>query len=173
MADFVTTKEFKTPYVISTGQPHRPTAIKTKQFRKGDIISGEMKTSHGKPAFVLYKGVMVIPLTCIRQVITKEINTNLGADGDTKTTTPPKEGSSGSIKVVGGKTASTEEKKKRYLDGIIVGALAGFGATYYAEKKGWIPMPSQKNKIIGAVVGALAGFYVVYRFGLDKTTTKK
>ncbi|MEI7960700.1 MAG: hypothetical protein WCI04_00030 [archaeon] len=170
MADFVATKEFKTPYVISTGQPHRPTAIKTKQFQKGDIISGEMKTSKGKPAFVLYKGVMVIPLTCIRQVITKEINTNTtsGADGDTKTTTPPKEGS-GSIKVVG-KTVNTEEKKKRYLDGIIVGALAGFGATYYAEKKGWIPMPSQKNKIIGAVVGALAGFYAVYRFGLDKTT---
>jgi hypothetical protein len=166
--DFVATKDFKSPYVVATGQPHRPTSIKAKQFKKGEIITGEIKTSQGKPAFVLHRGVMVVPLSCVRQVITKEIGTTpetkittIGADGETTGTMPRK----GSIKVSG---LTSEEKKKRYLDGIIIGALAGFGATYFAEKKGWIPTASQKNKVIGAVVGALAGVYVVYRFGMDK-----
>ena len=167
--DFVATKDFKSPYVVATGQPHRPTSIKTKQFKKGEIISGEIKTSQGKPAFVLYRGVMVVPLSCVRQVITKEIGatpetkmTTVGADGETTVVAPK-----GSI-TVNKKGTANEEKKKRYLDGILLGALAGFGATYFAEKKGWIPTASQKNKVIGAVAGALIGVYAVYRFGLDK-----
>ena len=71
--DFVATTDFTTPYVIATGQPHKPTQICKKKFRKGDIITGEVKTVKGKPSFVLHKGVMVIPFSCVKQVITKDI----------------------------------------------------------------------------------------------------
>ena len=53
-----------------------------KQFRKGDIITGEIKTVKGKPSFVLHKGVMVIPFSCVRQIITKEIQVNSNATGE-------------------------------------------------------------------------------------------
>ena len=159
--DFVATQNFKSPYVVSTGMPHKPTQIKTKSFRKGDIIVGEMKTDKfGKPAFVMHKGVMVVPLSCVKIVVTKDINPNVtsNAEGDNVPTKPP-------VKTINiNKPTSETEKKKKYLDGMIIGALAGFGAAYYAEKKGWIAVPEQKNKIIGAVVGALAGAYMVFRF---------
>ena len=71
--DFVATQDFSTPYVIATGQPHRPTQICKKKFKKGDIITGEIKTAHGKPSFVLHKGVMLIPLSCVKQIVVKDI----------------------------------------------------------------------------------------------------
>ena len=160
--DFVATQDFKSPYVISTGMPHKPTQIKTKAFKRGEIIVGEMKTDkYGKPAFVMHKGVMVVPLSCVKIVVTKDINPNVtsNAEGGDISAKPP-------VKTIAINKATTSvtEKKKKYLDGMILGALAGFGATYYAEKKGWIPLPEQKNKIIGTVLGALAGAYVVFRF---------
>jgi hypothetical protein len=84
--DFVAKQDFKTPYVVSTGQPHRPTQIKVKSFKKGEIISGEIKTANGKPDFILYKGVMVVPLSCVKQIITKDISVSSveGADADSK-----------------------------------------------------------------------------------------
>ena len=139
--------------------PHKPTQIKTKSFKKGEIIVGEMKTDKfGKPAFVMHKGVMVVPLSCVKIVVTKDINPNVSssADGGDISAKPKT--------VVVNKPTSDTEKKKKYLDGMILGALAGFGAAYYAEKKGWIAVPEQKNKVIGAVIGALAGAYVVFRF---------
>jgi hypothetical protein len=157
--DFVATQDFKSPYVVSTGMPHKPTQIKTKSFKKGEIIVGEMKTDKfGKPAFVMHKGVMVVPLSCVKIVVTKDINPNVSssADGGDISAKPKT--------VVVNKPTSDTEKKKKYLDGMILGALAGFGAAYYAEKKGWIAVPEQKNKVIGAVIGALAGAYVVFRF---------
>jgi hypothetical protein len=158
--DFVATQDFKSPYVVSTGMPHKPTQIKTKSFKKGEIIIGEMKTDkYGKPAFVMHKGVMVVPLSCVKIVVTKDINPNVtsNADGGDISAKPK-------TVVLSKSATSTTEKKKKYLDGMILGALAGFGATYYADKKGWISLPEQKHKIIGAVVGALAGAYVVFRF---------
>lgn len=157
--DFVATQDFKSPYVVSTGMPHKPTQIKTKSFKKGEIIVGELKNDkYGKPAFVMHKGVMVVPLSCVKIVVTKDINPNVSssADGGDISAKPKT--------VVVNKPTSDTEKKKKYLDGMILGALAGFGAAYYAEKKGWIAVPEQKNKIIGAVVGALAGAYMVFRF---------
>jgi hypothetical protein len=165
--DFVATRDFKSPYVISTGMPHKPTAIKMKDFKKGEIISGSMIKKNGKPAFVMYKSTIVVPLSCIKQVIVKDINAPVtsSAEGDTKTETKPRV-------VVDIKSNGKSVDKKKYFDGIIVGALVGFGATFLAEKKGWIAVPSQKNKMIGAGVGAVIGLYVAYRF-LGKSTDKK
>jgi len=159
--DFVATKDFKSPYVVSTGMPHRPTQIKAKVFKKGEIISGELKDSKGKPAFVLYKGVVVVPLSCVKQIITKDINAGTGisnAEGDSQ--------SESKVKVTVDKTKSSKTSKDnvKYLDAVIVGGIVGFAGVYFAEKKGWIALPTQKNKIIGAVAGALLGAYLVFRF---------
>jgi hypothetical protein len=152
--DFVAVQDFVTPYVVSTGMPHKPTKICKKKFKKGEIITGEIKTANGKPSFVLHKGVMVVPLTMVKQVITKDIVVSNFND-EAKKTNPKVE-----IKVQG----TTEQKKKAYMDAIIIGALLGFGGTILAEKQGWITTMDKKNKLIGAAVGAVAGIYYIYRF---------
>lgn len=152
--DFVATQDFKTPYVIATGQPHKPTQICLKRFKKGEIITGEIKTAQGKPSYVLHKGVMMIPLSCVKQLITKDIVLS-NVEGETKKDNPKVE-----VKVL--KTA--DQKNKSYIDGVIVGALAGFGGVILAEKQGWIATIEKKNRITGAVIGAIIGCYIVYRF---------
>lgn len=152
--DFVATQDFKTPYVVSTGQPHKPTQICVKKFKQGDIITGEIKTVKGKPAFIMHKGVMVVPLSCVKQVITKDIVIS-NLDGEAPKTNPKVE-----VKVI----KTSDEKNKKYIDGLIVGGLAGFGATILAEKQGWIATVETKNRVIGAVIGAVIGCYAVYRF---------
>ena len=152
--DFVAVQDFVTPYVVSTGMPHKPTKICKKQFRKGEIITGEIKTANGKPSFVLHKGVMVVPLAMVKQVITKDIVVS-NADDQVKKTNPKVE-----VKV----QATSEQKKKFYFDAIIVGSLLGFAGTLVAEKQGWVTNVDIKNRLIGAGIGALIGVYYVYRF---------
>ena len=172
--DFLVKKDFKTPYIIATGQPHRPTEVKVKLFKKGQIVSGEIQKTNGKASYVLHKGSMVIPLSCIDKVVTQKITNQIevsSAEGDTKQAT-----STGKITIdpkgkgIPVTTASSDEKKKKYLDAIIVGAVIGVVGVFYAEKKAWLPNVEQKNKIIGGLVGALAGAYLVYRFS---NSTKK
>ena len=154
--DFVATTDFVTPYVIATGQPHKPTQICKKQFRKGDIITGEIKTVRGKPSFVLHKGVMVIPFSCVKQVITKdiEVKSNLTAQKAIEKANPKVE-----IRVP---TTSVEAKKKM-MDGAIFGAILGFGGVILAEKQGWITGEDKKNRLYGAIIGAFLGGYYIYR----------
>lgn len=154
--DFVATTDFITPYVIATGQPHKPTQICKKQFRKGDIITGEIKTVRGKPSFVLHKGVMVIPFSCIKQVITKdiEVKSNLTAQKSIEKANP---------KVVVKVPTTTVEAKKKMMDGAIFGAILGFGGVILAEKQGWIMGEDKKNRLYGAIIGAFLGGYLIYR----------
>lgn len=152
--DFVAVQDFVTPYVVATGMPHKPTKICKKKFRKGEIITGEIKTSKGKPSFVLYKGVMVVPLAMVKQVITKDIVVS-NVEGDIKKSNPKVE-----VKI----QKTSEEKRKAYVDGIIVGSLLGFAGTLIAEKQGWVTNVDKKNRLIGAGIGALIGVYYVYRF---------
>jgi len=168
--DFVATTDFKTPYVVSTGMPHKPTKIMTKNFKKGDIICGELKESKGKPAFVLYKGVMVIPLNVIKKVVTMDINTQTSSANGVGTSGSSEEPA---VRVQQTPKTVAEAKKKaglnKYLDAVILGAILGYGVTYFAEKKGWLPTAvDQKNKLIGASIGALGGAYMVYRFKSSK-----
>lgn len=172
--DFVATQDFKSPYVISTGMPHKPTAIKTKTFKKGEIISGNMIKKDGKPAFIMYKNTIVVPLSCVKQVLVKDINTitdkNSSADGSTNSAS-----SDNKPKVtIDIKSNGKSVDKRKYLDAVIVGGLIGLGVTFYAENKGWLAVATQKNKIIGTVSGALAGAYLMYRFGgkLNSNTKK-
>jgi hypothetical protein len=154
--DFVATQDFVTPYVVSTGQPHKPTQICKKKFRKGDIITGEVKTVKGKPSFVLHKGVMVIPFSCVKQVVVKDIViSNLDGTSDTQKTNPKVE-----VKVI----KSADVKNKKYIDGILIGAVVGLGGVILAEKQGLIVNIDKKNKIYGAIAGAVLGAYYIYRF---------
>jgi hypothetical protein len=153
--DFVATQDFVTPYVISTGMPHKPTKICKKKFKKGEIITGEIKTANGKPSFVLHKGVMVVPLSMVKQVITKDINLS-NIEGDSKgTKIDPKV----EVKVI----KPSSEKNKKMMDGVVVGAILGFVAVLIAEKQGWVTTPDKKNKLIGVAVGGVLGGYYMYR----------
>ncbi len=151
--DFVATQDFVTPYVVATGMPHKPTRICKKTFKKGDIITGEIKTVKGKPSFVLHKGVMVIPFSVIEQIVTKKIAFS-GADGVVTKDNPP-------VKLTPLKNSS--QKKINYIDSGVIGAVVGFAGVILAEKQGWIAQVDGKNRIYGAIVGGLFGMYLVYR----------
>ena len=153
--DFVATTDFISPYVIATGMPHQPTKICKKQFKKGEIITGEIKTVKGKPSFVMHKGVMVIPFSCIKQVITKNIEMQSGADAVKVAKDNPKV----EVRV----PSITLERKKKAMDGAIFGAILGFAGVMVAEKQGWMNAEEKKNRLYGAMIGAFLGGYYVYR----------
>ena len=150
--NFVVTKNFKSPYAVATGLPHKPTGLKTMPFKKGQIISGELKKDgRGDTAFVMYKGTIVVPLDCVKQVVTKEVNMS-NAVGPVRSS------------IVMNRPQTKVEEKNMYIDAIILGAIAGFASVYYAEKKGMIETTSMNNKIIGAALGGAAFGYLTYRF---------
>jgi hypothetical protein len=152
--DFVATKDFVTPYVVSTGMPHKPTRICKKKFKKGEIITGEIKTANGKPAFVLHKGVMVVPLAVVKQVITRDLQVS-NAVGDNVAKSNPK------VEVRLG--ATKKDTDKQYIDALVIGAIVGFAGIIIAEKQGWIANIDKKNRLYGAIGGAILGAYIVYR----------
>ena len=152
-ATYLVTADFKTPYVTSTPDPRNPTKINWKVFRKGDLLSGELKHSNNKPAFVLYNGVAVIPLSVIKAVVTKEIVSNAGGPENTAPL-----GSETTKKIV-----EVKSPKVRYADAAIFGALVGMAGVFLANKKGWIKVPDNMNYAYGAGIGAAAGAYIIYR----------
>lgn len=153
--DFVATQEFETPYVIATGQPHRPTQICKKKFKKGEIITGEIKTAKGKPSFVLHKGVMLIPLSCVKQVITRDIT--VGADSAVSDNTIK-----ANPKVEVRTIKTSDQKNKDYFGGVLIGGALGLAGAILAEKQEWIPA-EKKNKMYGIIAGALIGIYFIYK----------
>jgi hypothetical protein len=153
-ATYMVTQDLKTPYQVSTGRAKDPIAIKWKRFKKGELIAGELKHANNKPAFILFNGVCVIPLSVVRAVVTKDILTSSASgNGDT---TP-----------LGGETTkkivTPENKKLRYADAAIVGALVGLAGVYLAHKKAWITVPDKMNYAYGAGIGAAAALYFIYR----------
>jgi hypothetical protein len=151
---YVLVQDFNAPYVVATGMAHKPSRIMIKKYRKGDIIEGELKTTGGKPTIVLVRGVIPIPVTMLRVVVTKEILSS--ANG--APTAKPQLNTATTINTVSAKKTNT-----RYLDSGIIGAILGIGAVYLAEKQGWIATAETKNKLYGAAVGAVLGMYFVYR----------
>ena len=148
---YVLIQDFKAPYVVATGMPHKPSKIMLKKYVKGEIITGELKTAKGKPAIVLLNGIIPIPVTVLKEVVTKEISNSVNGTQGTIKTNPTQS-------VITVKKAST-----KYLDAGIIGAILGIGAVYLAEKQGWITVPDKKNKLYGAGIGAVLAMYFVYR----------
>ena len=154
LKSYIVTQNFKSPIVRVTGVPHKPQEIRFKQFRKGDIIKGELKHANNQPAFILVNGVCVVPLSVVKELVTKEIASN--ASGEATPETKP-------IKIT-----PVQGPRMKYMDAVVIGGLLGAGGAYLAEKQGWIAMPDKKNKIYGAIIGAAIGLYLVYRFKLNK-----
>jgi hypothetical protein len=148
---YVLIQDFKAPYVIATGMPHKPSKIMLKKYVKGEIITGELKTAKGKPVIVLVSGVIPIPITMLKEVVTKEILNSANGTQSTTKINPTQN-------VVVAKKTTT-----RYFDAGILGAVLGVGAAYLAEKQGWIAQPDKKNKLYGAAIGAVLAMYLVYR----------
>ena len=153
---YVLLQDFKAPYVIATGMPHKPSKIMLKRYKTGEIIDGELKLANGKPSFVLVNGVIPIPVTVLNSVVTKEIVSD--AAGPKKISANPNAPTSSGTNVV-----KVKKENTRFLDAGIIGAVLGFGAIYLAEKKGWIAVEDKKNKMYGAIGGALLAMYIIYR----------
>lgn len=157
LKSYIVTQNFKSPVVRVTGMPHKPQEIRFKQFRKGDIIKGELKHANNQPAFVLVGGACVVPLSVVKELVTKEIVSNAnGTEEQKPIKITPKEG-----------------PRMKYMDAVVIGGVLGAGAAFLAEKQGWIAMPDKKNKIYGALIGAAVGLYFVYRFKLNKPKTNQ
>lgn len=147
------TQNFRSPYVVATGLPHRPQQIKFKTFKKGDVIKGELKHSNNQPAFVLVSGALVVPVDMVKEVVTKEIAFNAdGQDKETKTETKTEN-----------KISIKKSANVKYMDALLIGAVVGVAGVYLAEKQNWITSLDNKNKIYGGIAGALLGAYIVYR----------
>ena len=150
MKAYILTQLYKAPYVVATGIPSNPQRIMMKSFRSGEMVKGELKHANNKPAFVLVGGTLVLPLSVLKEVTTKEIISD--ASGSTQTSEQPAD----SVKKV-------PTKKLRYIDAILIGGVLGLGAVYLAEKQGWITSPDNKNKMYGVLGGAVLGAYLVFR----------
>jgi hypothetical protein len=151
MKAYILTQPYKAPYVVATGIPSNPQRIMMKSFRSGEMVKGELKHANNKPAFVLVGGTLVLPLSVLKEVTTKEVVSE--ASGSTTETS---EQPTDSVKKV-------PTKKLRYIDAILIGGVLGFGAVYLAEKQGWITSPDNKNKMYGVLGGAVLGAYLVFR----------
>lgn len=148
------TNNFESPYVVNSGNPRNPTAIRHKRFKKGEIISGVMQMTNGKPNFVLYNDVVVIPLSVIKAVVTKEILSDFS--GAKANTIPNGQETTKNFII-------QKDPKTRYMDTAIVGAVLGLAVVYLANKKQWIKVPMPINFAYGAGVGAALGIYFIYR----------
>ena len=151
MKSYVLIQDYRAPYVVATGHPRNPQSVMFKSFKRGDIIKGELKHSNNQPAFVLVAGTLVVPLSVIKEVTTKEISS--GASGESTNTEATTE-----VKKV-------PNKKLRYVDAVVIGGVIGFGAMILAEKQGWLPEGSDMNKmkLYGVIGGIAAGAYLVFR----------
>jgi hypothetical protein len=153
---YIFTHDCKAPYVEITGKPHQPQEIKFLKFRRGDQVKGELKHANNKPAFILGPKNAIIPLDCVKELITKAV---VGADSQT-------------VSSFNGNSSDPSEPKKvlvptnpkvRYMDAMLLGAAVGLVGVVIAEKQGWISEPDSKYKWYGAAAGAAAAAYIVYR----------
>lgn len=153
LKSFQVEKNFLSPYVEMTNIPHRPQKIKGRQFKRGQIVQGELKHANNQPAFILVEGTFMIPVSHLKEVVAKDINSSAEGSGETK----PK-----------AKKIISTNPKIQYMDAAILGAIVGFGGVYLAERQGWITVPEKKYRVYGALAGTLIAIYAVYRIKNSK-----
>lgn len=155
---YIIRNNFKSPCVLMTQNPQNPQKVVYKTFIKGQVVTGEMKKDkQGNPAALVVGEGFVIPTSCIQELITKDVILSNASGNDKKEET---------ISV----TKKSGDRMK-YVDSAIVGAVLGFGAVYFAEKKNWLT-PNPNNKYIGIAIGLVLTPYLVYRFSPKVTVTK-
>ncbi len=143
------TKTVKTPYVINTPFPHKPTAIKYKEFKEGQTVKGVIQYRGGKPAYIVVKRVFIIPINAVKELVTREVETSDNFTGNAKQ----------SLETF----AKTGNPKIKYMDAALAGAVVGLAAVWFAQKKNWLTPPDKKNYGYGALGGAAIFTYIVYR----------
>ena len=160
MKKYIVTKDFKSPYVVSTGMGHNPQRIQYKTFRKGQIISGQMQTSNGKPAFLMVNGVLPVDLNYIKEVVTKDFD-------EPKSNASGKETSIEKKLSIGGGSNNPQIK---YVDGFLLGSAVGYLAVVAMTKYGYLTNVTTKFKIYGTLAGGLLSAYLVYRNNSSKVS---
>lgn len=153
---YVVVKDFQTPQVFQTGYSHSPAKIGWRRLKKGQMIKGEMKTENGKPAFILMGKMTVVPINCVKEVVTKNVENTSGFSDD-DSAAPPK---TDKVKEYMKKT----QPKIQYMDAILLGAVVGGVGWWYAERQGWVDNINPKAKIVAAGVGAGVAWYFIYRY---------
>jgi len=154
LRSYIFTSDWKAPYVTATGHPKNPQSLRFKQFKKGTIVKAELKHANNQPAFLLVAGVCVVPLTVVKELITRDIISNIDGQGSIKDKV---------IEKVGGASKANSNPKVRYIDSSIIGAVLGFGGIILAEKQGWLSEVNSKYRLYGAIGGAALLTYIVYR----------
>lgn len=172
LKSYVLTDDFRAPYVVATGHPKNPQQIKTKMFRAGEIVKGELKHANNQPAFILVAGTLVIPVDYIKELTTKAI-----VEDDKIVpveVTEEKETADVVVKTDSAKKSvlKSSNPKVKYMDAIIIGGLVGVAGIYLAGKQGWIAELDKKHYLYGGLAGGLLGAYLVYRFAPSKTAPK-
>ena len=159
---YIITKDVDVPVVASGGSAHKQAQVRMRRFRKGQLVQGELKHSNNEPSFVLVGRMMVIPVECVKEIQGKDVTSKVsGTTEASASSTAPKQ------PVVQTKQASNV----KYMDALLIGAVIGFGAIYFAEKKGWLVSEDSKMKLYGAIGGGLLGMYLVYRNKATQPTT--
>jgi len=160
---YMITSNFTAPYAVSTGNPRNPTTMREKRFRKGEIISGSLQKVGNKPNFVLYNDVVVIPLSVVKAVVTKEIVSSAAGSGNANTIPNGMETTKNFV--------IEKSPKTKYMDAALAGAAIGLVLVYIANKKAWIKVPNNMNYAYGAGIGAFLGAYAIFR-SMNKPKTK-
>lgn len=145
--NYIVTTDFKSPYVMATGHPKNPNKILFRRYKKGQIITGILIEDKGKPAYVLSENYFTIPLSNIKEMITKDVSYSV--EGSNKKADPilPK----------------VSNPKLKYMDAVIIGGIVGALVVFVAQKKNWITEQDHMYKAYGAGIGAALALYVVYR----------
>lgn len=151
---YVLTQDFESPKVMGTNSPRQPIKVGLCKFRKGQIIQGAMQKENGKPAYLLYRGSIVVPITVLKEVVTKDIIQGYSGFDATQ---------ANDSKILP-KLEPVKSKQARYLDGILIGGIAGLIAGIVAQKKYGMEDPEHKNKMYLALAGSAIGAFLVYRF---------
>jgi len=161
---YIISQTVKVPFVVNSGQAHRPAQVKFRTFKKGEMIQGELKHANNKPAFVLVGKMGVVPIECVQEVNSAPVAvpTVSNASGETAVEVADEKN----------KAVIIENPKVRYADAFLIGAFVGFLGVHFAQKKGYIPDEDKKYKLYGALGAGLLGAYLVYRSQTTKKTVK-
>jgi hypothetical protein len=158
---YIITKDVDVPVVASGGMAHKQAHVRMRRFRKGQLVQGELKHSNNEPSFILVGRMMVIPVECVKEIQGKDVTSKFSGISEAPTNiTAPKQ-----------PVQTKQASSVKYMDALLIGALVGFGAIYFAEKKAWIVSEDSKMKLYGAIGGGLLGMYLVYRNKATQPTT--
>ncbi len=149
---FLVVQDFRSPVFMITGMAHKPHDIRFRPYRKGQTLEGQIIYTNGQPSYIMSENKYIIPLHAVQEIKTvQDVVSN--ATGDEKKQLD--------------KALKKPAGNLEYIDWAIAGAIIGFAAVYFAEKKAWLK-PDPKHKFIGMGIGALLFAYGKYRIAPAK-----